>query len=86
MISFSDKRAWYLVVLLAVLIGDLLLVYLGMRMKHEVIKAENAKREILLNSIAKRIYGLDLNGNCTFCIAATLELFGFRGEHELVEA
>lgn len=81
---FSDSLSWVLVVILAVIAADLLFVYFSLGKRHEKLKAENAKRELLLNSIAEGVYGLDLDGNCTFCNAATLRLLGYRDEHELV--
>ena len=39
---------------------------------------------LLLNSAAEGIYGLDLNGSCTFCNPACLSLLGFEHENELL--
>ncbi len=39
---------------------------------------------LLLNSTAEAIYGLDLNGNCTFCNPATLRLLGYHESGELL--
>lgn len=48
--------------------------------------------ELLLNSTAEAIYGIDLHGKCTFCNRSTLQILGFhsiddvlgRNMHELV--
>ncbi|MCK5564425.1 MAG: PAS domain S-box protein [Planctomycetes bacterium] len=52
-------------------------------------RAEEALREseeqvrMLLNSTAESIYGLDLNGNCTFCNRACLELLGYNSAEDI---
>lgn len=56
----------------------------------ERARAENALREseekilLLLNSAAEGVYGIDLNGNCTFCNAACLRILGYTNERELL--
>ncbi len=45
------------------------------------LKESEEKYLLLLNSTAEAIYGLDLNGNCTFCNPACVRLLGYqRGE------
>jgi PAS domain S-box-containing protein len=39
---------------------------------------------LLLNSTAEEIYGLDLNGTCTFCNPACLHLLGYRTPQDLI--
>jgi PAS domain S-box-containing protein len=80
----SDSLTWCLIVILILLTADLLVIYLHLRKKHEGLKADYDKRNLLLNSIAEGVYGLDLNGNCTFCNVATLKLLGYKRETELV--
>lgn len=56
----------------------------------ERIKTEEALREreghisLLLNSIAEGIYGLDLEGNCTFCNPAALRMLGFETGEQVI--
>jgi len=56
----------------------------------ERTRAENALREseektlLLLNSAAEGVYGIDMNGNCTFCNAACLRILGYSDEKELL--
>jgi len=56
----------------------------------ERTRAENALRQseekilLLLNSAAEGVYGIDLNGNCTFCNAACLRILGYTDEKELL--
>ena len=63
------------------------------RLAHEVAerkRAEEGLREsderiaLLLNSTAEAIYGVDLQGNCTFCNAACLHLLGYKEEGDLL--
>jgi len=56
----------------------------------ERTRAEDALREseekilLLLNSAAEGVYGIDMNGNCTFCNAACLRILGYSDENELL--
>jgi len=53
-------------------------------------KAEDALRRsedqirLLLNSTVEAIYGVDLNGNCTFCNEGCLRMLGYKNTDELV--
>ncbi|VVB97629.1 Methanogenesis regulatory histidine kinase FilI [uncultured archaeon] len=53
-------------------------------------RAEEAFREseeqirLLLNSTAEAIYGIDLNGNCTFCNPACLHILGYERPNALI--
>ena len=84
MTVLSDSLPWFLVAILTILCGVLLFTCFRLRKKHETLKEEHDKRNLLLNSIAEGVYGLDLDGNCTFCNAATLKLLGYQNERELV--
>ena len=56
----------------------------------EQVQSEEKLRESeenignLLNSTAEAIYGIDLEGNCTFCNNACLTLFGYNKKEELL--
>lgn len=56
----------------------------------ERMRAEESLREskerlaLILDSAAEGIYGLDAQGNCTFCNPAALRLLGYREERELL--
>lgn len=63
------------------------------RLKSEVaerIRAEEALREreaelqLLLDSTAEAIYGIDLQGNCTFANSASLRLLGYEKSEDLL--
>lgn len=46
---------------------------------------ENEHRNrTILDTTAEAIYGLDLEGNCTFCNAACLRILGFNDQSELI--
>src|SRR5271157_1820040 len=53
-------------------------------------KAQQSSREseekylLLLNSVAEGIYGLDLEGRCTFCNPACLRLLGYQAPEDLL--
>jgi diguanylate cyclase (GGDEF)-like protein/PAS domain S-box-containing protein len=49
-------------------------------------QAEESKDELrlILDSTAEGIYGVDLDGNCTFCNTRCLELLGYEREEELI--
>ncbi|MEN8178602.1 MAG: EAL domain-containing protein [Pseudomonadota bacterium] len=40
--------------------------------------------ELLLESTGEGLYGIDNNGNCTFCNHACLQILGYRNETELI--
>ena len=50
---------------------------------HELRENEETSR-LLLNSTGEAIYGIDLNGLCTFANQACLKLLGNQGEEELI--
>ncbi|PLX81345.1 MAG: hypothetical protein C0614_06715 [Desulfuromonas sp.] len=39
---------------------------------------------LILNSASEAIYGLDQDGNCTFCNQSALDILGYRSESEIV--
>ena len=49
----------------------------------ERIQAEERSR-LLLQSAGEGIYGIDLDGNCTFCNAACIRLLGYDSERDLL--
>lgn len=82
--SLHDNLPWTVAIIALVICSDLLFLYFSLRRGHETLKAENAKQQLLLHSIAEGVYGLDLNGHCTFCNKATLKLLGYQQESDLV--
>ncbi|MCU7933049.1 MAG: EAL domain-containing protein [Candidatus Thiodiazotropha sp. (ex Codakia rugifera)] len=55
------------------------------RYRAELLQMESEKQVLdLLNSTAEAIYGLDLNGNCTFANPACVRMLGYQSSEELV--
>ena len=48
------------------------------------IKQAEEKLQLLLNSTAEAIYGIDTNGDCTFCNDACLRLLGYQHPDDLL--
>ncbi|MBN2750722.1 MAG: PAS domain S-box protein [Bacteroidales bacterium] len=48
------------------------------------LRDEQDRIRLLFNSTAEGIYGLDLNGSCTFCNMAAVTMLGFTSENELL--
>jgi len=42
------------------------------------------KLQLILDSTAEAIYGIDKNGNCTFCNASCLKMLGYEGQEDLI--
>ena len=75
---------WLLLVLMLIFMADLLFVLVKRRRTENTLTEKNLKTSLLLNSAAEGIYGLDLNGNCTFCNPACLNLLGYQNVDELL--
>ena len=50
----------------------------------EALRASEEKIRLLLNSAAEAIYGLDMEGNCTFCNNTCLRLLGYNLPEDLL--
>jgi PAS domain S-box-containing protein len=50
----------------------------------EALKKSEKKIHMLLDSTAEGIYGIDLEGNCTFVNAACLRILGYDDENEII--
>ncbi len=48
------------------------------------LKTSKDQLRLLLDSTAEAIYGLDLNGKCTFCNTACLRILGYTAQSELI--
>lgn len=48
------------------------------------LKEHKDRLQLLLDSTAEAIYGIDLNGRCTFCNPSTVRLLGYRNPDELI--
>ena len=54
------------------------------KMAEELLREHDERISLLLNSTAEAIYGLDINGNCTFCNNSCLHLLGYKHPDELL--
>jgi diguanylate cyclase (GGDEF)-like protein/PAS domain S-box-containing protein len=54
------------------------------KMSEEKLRESEEKIHLLLNSVAEAIYGIDLNGNCTFCNPPCLRLLGYNHPEALL--
>ncbi|MDD3776906.1 MAG: diguanylate cyclase [Actinomycetota bacterium] len=48
------------------------------------LEANEEKLELILNSTAEAIYGIDMKGNCTFCNASGIKILGYKNQEELI--
>lgn len=48
------------------------------------LKENKDKLQLILNSTAEAIYGMDVDGNCTFCNASFLKILGYKHPKELI--
>ncbi|NLO35847.1 MAG: diguanylate cyclase [Clostridiaceae bacterium] len=48
------------------------------------LETSNSQLQLLLDSTAEAIYGIDLQGNCTFCNRSSVTLLGYRGPEDLL--
>ncbi|MBD1401210.1 PAS domain-containing sensor histidine kinase [Pelovirga terrestris] len=89
--AFFNRLA---VAIVIVLLGIVALLYYAVRRSKDAeaaLKTSKAKlqenfemTELLLDSTAEGIYGIDRRGICTFCNSAALKLLGYRHREELV--
>lgn len=50
----------------------------------EALRESDEKIHLLLNSAAEAIYGIDMNGNCTFCNQSCLDMLGYKHPDDLL--
>jgi PAS domain S-box-containing protein len=51
---------------------------------HAALQESEDNLQLLLNSTAEAIYGIDLDGNCTFCNSACLKMLGYARPEDLL--
>jgi PAS domain S-box-containing protein/putative nucleotidyltransferase with HDIG domain len=58
----------------------------GKRQKQSILAIEESEAQVTLltNSIAHAIYGIDLDGNCTFANDACIEILGFNNQSDML--
>lgn len=57
---------------------------LQLEQSNKILTESRGELRLILNSSAEAIYGLDKNGNCTFCNASCLRILGYDDEDELL--
>jgi PAS domain S-box-containing protein len=88
-ILFTKREVWIISGITAGAVAFVFLI-LGTFYVHQRRRSEKRLKEgeefkhNLLTSTAEAIYGLDLDGNCTFCNPACLKILGFESEEELL--
>ena len=53
-------------------------------LNHDKLNNNEKFLRLILDTTAEAIYGIDFNGNCTFCNKACLEILGYNHENELL--
>ena len=56
----------------------------NVRARTEELVANKNQLQLILDSTAEAIYGIDLNGNCTFCNRSCLKLLGYNSQEDLL--
>jgi PAS domain S-box-containing protein len=82
--AFSNDYLWIAFALSAGLSIFLLFDILLRRRAQKELERQKERVDLLLNSTAEAIYGLDPQGICTFCNPATLRLLGYQQESDLL--
>jgi PAS domain S-box-containing protein len=82
--SLSLGELWVTVGIMAALTLVLAVSVVMLRRAKSALELEKERVELLLNSTAEAIYGLDLQGRCTFCNPSALRLLGYHNEGELL--
>jgi PAS domain S-box-containing protein len=52
--------------------------------ENECLRKSREGMQLILNSVGEAIYGIDLDGNCTFCNPACIRLLGYSDPAELI--
>ncbi|MCP4994218.1 MAG: GAF domain-containing protein, partial [Gammaproteobacteria bacterium] len=62
------------------------MIALGIKRKRveDALRESEEKSLLLLNSTGEAIYGLDMEGNCTFCNPSCLSMLGYEDESQLL--
>lgn len=81
---FSHEQLWIGFALMGSLSVFLLFDILLRRRAQRELERQKERVDLLLNSTAEAIYGLDPAGLCTFCNQAALRILGYRQESDLL--
>lgn len=59
-------------------------VTMQLEQANSLLAEHKDKLQLILDSTAEAIYGLDLVGNCTFCNASCIRILGYQHQNELI--
>ena len=82
--TLSKKQLWIILAVMAFFTLDLLFILYQRRKAEQAHKDSIARFRLLLNSAAEGIYGLDMQGKCSFLNPAALRLLGYEEETKLI--
>jgi len=76
----EEERVLNLVLAVAAQVGSII----RRKSAEEALRASEEQVRLLLDSTGEAIYGIDLEGNCTFANAACVHMLGYRHQRELI--
>ncbi len=82
--TLSKRQLWVILGVMAFFTLDLLFVLYQRRKAEQALKESIAQFQRLLNSAAEGIYGLGMDGKCSFLNPAALRMLGYAEETNLV--
>jgi PAS domain S-box-containing protein len=82
--TLSKTQLWIILAVLAFFTVDLLFVLYRHRRTENALQESITQTKLLLNSAAEGIYGLGLDGKCSFCNPSALRLLGYQDEKDLL--
>ncbi|WP_155890850.1 ATP-binding protein [Desulfuromonas sp. TF] len=82
--ALSREELWIIIGIMTALTLVLGFSVVLLRRAKSAVGREKERVDLLLTSTAEAIYGLDLEGSCTFCNPAALRLLGYHDESELL--
>jgi len=77
---------FFIILLLAVAVWKYRGAKRSLKEREKALRERSETIRLLLDSTAEAIYGIDLQGRCTFCNAACLRLLGFDQPEQLIGA
>lgn len=57
---------------------------IDLRTAKDALEESNDKLQLILDSTVEAIFGIDKNGNCTFCNASCIRMLGYENQDELL--
>ncbi len=82
--AVSLRDLWTGLAIMTALVAVLVINLLRRIRAERQVREQKERVDLLLNSTAEAIYGIDPQGRCTFCNPAALRLLGYRHQEELL--